>query len=536
MTVRFTAMSRLTAALSFMVLTGGLSSAGQSFDANIDKRIDATVDSIDAYISRSAYFDGLKRRKIDDARRISDGAPEDEKAEALLNLGRNFRRYNVDSAAYYYDKARELAITHSDNVLRQEAMLDLAAVNPLRGLVKESVDIFESIDPETLPSELLPHYFDCGFDVFVTTASFYGNEPEGQRYLDNALRLSDSLIVHLPHGSAHQLYHKGWSAMHRGELSTALSELKAVLAQSTFGDDLYARVTATLADYYQSRVNDTNKAAYYLALSAMSDIAAGTKETTSLQRLGLELYSRGDISRAHRYLSHALENSIESGSKIRTLNEINILPVVTKAYNDKDASRIRLLYVLVGILTLAMIAFAIMFWLNYRSKMKLSAFRSQLEAANIHKDEYINQILAICSSYIERIEELNRLIVRKVKAGQGQDLCRMVESGEMMRDQSDKFLDSFDKAFLSFYPNFISDLNALLREDAHFIKSDSGSLTPELRIAAFMRLGVVDSARISRLLGLSLNTVYTYRNKLKNRASNRENFEKSLSSMDSFSK
>ena len=180
----------------------------------------------------------------------------------------------------------------------------------------------------------------------------------------------------------------------------------------------------------------------------MSDVAAGTKETTSLQRLGLDLYRRGDIPRAYRYMTQALDNSIESGSKIRTIADVNMLPVVSKAYKDKDSSRIRWLYVLVGVLSVAIVIMAVMVWMLYRSKRRISSYRSKLATTNMHKDAYISQILAICSSYIERIEELNRLIVRKVKTGQGQDLCRMVESGEMMRDQSDKFLRSFDEYIL----------------------------------------------------------------------------------------
>ena len=205
-----------------------------------------------------------------------------------------------------------------------------------------------------------------------------------------------------------------------------------------------------------------------------------------------------------------------------------MLPVVSKAYKDKDSSRIRWLYVLVGVLSVAIVIMAVMVWMLYRSKRRISSYRSKLATTNMHKDAYISQILAICSSYIERIEELNRLIVRKVKTGQGQDLCRMVESGEMMRDQSDKFLRSFDEAFPSIYPDFANELNSLLRKDTKFAELSERRLTPELRIAAFMRLGVDDSARIARLLGLSLNTVYTYRNKLKNRAENRETFEDSI--------
>ena len=65
-------------------------------------------------------------------------------------------------------------------------------------------------------------------------------------------------------------------------------------------------------------------------------------------------------------------------------------------------------------------------------------------------------------------------------------------------------------------------------EDKKFVLSDPKKLTHELRILAFMRLGLEDSAQMARFLGLSLNTVYTYRNKLKSRAKNRETFEQDI--------
>lgn len=497
----------------------------------VPQTFDAAIDSTDWYLSKRHIFSAAKEKRISD---LFD-ARELNNAKDAIALGREYRRYNVDSAAAYFNKAIFLAEEKNDPASERLAKLELAAVNPLRGIIKESVDMFEAVDPTGLENEELLTYFDKGFDVYVTTAAFYSDNILGQDYMQRALTFSDSLVRHLPAGSAHQLYHKGWNAIQRGDKPTAVAELHAALDQSSFGQELYARVAATLADYYQNYQHDYDKAAYYLALSSMSDIAAGTKETTSLQRLGLDLYRRGDISRAYRYLTAALDNSIESGSKIRSIAEINTLPVVSKAYNDKDASRIRWLYILVGVLTAVVVAFGVLSWITYRSKRRLSAYRARLTESNSQKDAYINQILALCSSYIERIEDLNRLVVRKVKAGQGQDLCRMVESGEMLREQSDKFLSSFDSAFLNIYPNFVEQLNRLMRHDACFPALCDGKLTPELRIAAFMRLGVDDSAKISRLLGLSLNTVYTYRNKLKNRAADRDNFEQSLKNIGDIS-
>ena len=520
---------RAVVILSLYAISGvaDLTAAGHDV-AQLSGGLDQAIVETDAYIGRSRDYSQRKLDRIAAAKDKLSKAENDLLPEIMLEVGREYRRYNVDSASQYFSSALRQADLYGDSAMKRVAMLELVAVNPLRGIIKESVDMFKTIDRESLTEEDRMTYFDKGFDLFVATAAFYADNPLGKEYVGKALTFSDSLVKYLPPGSAHQLYHKGWSAMNRGDNTVALAELRAALDASEFGEDLYARVAASLADYYQTCADDKDKAAFYLALSSMSDVAAGTKETTSLQRLGLELYRRGDIPRAYRYMTQALDNSIESGSKIRTIADVNMLPVVSKAYKDKDSSRIRWLYVLVGVLSVAIVIMAVMVWMLYRSKRRISSYRSKLATTNMHKDAYISQILAICSSYIERIEELNRLIVRKVKTGQGQDLCRMVESGEMMRDQSDKFLRSFDEAFLSIYPDFANELNSLLRKDTKFAELSERRLTPELRIAAFMRLGVDDSARIARLLGLSLNTVYTYRNKLKNRAENQETFEDSI--------
>ena len=44
------------------------------------------------------------------------------------------------------------------------------------------------------------------------------------------------------------------------------------------------------------------EAAYFLALSAISDIKSSVKENTALQKLALYLYRQGDIDHAYKYL------------------------------------------------------------------------------------------------------------------------------------------------------------------------------------------------------------------------------------------
>jgi len=68
----------------------------------------------------------------------------------------------------------------------------------------------------------------------------------------------------------------------------------------------------------------------------------------------------------------------------------------------------------------------------------------------------------------------------------------------------------------------------LLKPDERIELRDGELLNTDLRILAFMRLGVDESTRIAQVLNYSVNTIYSYRNRLKNRAVNRENFENDI--------
>ncbi|MDE6122765.1 MAG: hypothetical protein K2F76_05940, partial [Duncaniella dubosii] len=79
--------------------------------------------------------------------------------------------------------------------------------------------------------------------------------------------------------------------------------------------------------------------------------------------------------------------------------------------------------------------------------------------------------------------------------------------------------------FLAIYPTFINDVNALLAPEKRVVTPARNVLTTELRVLAFTRLGVDDTAKVARFLGVTLNTVYTYRNKLRNKAIRRDTFD-----------
>ena len=80
-----------------------------------------------------------------------------------------------------------------------------------------------------------------------------------------------------------------------------------------------------------------------------------------------------------------------------------------------------------------------------------------------------------------------------------------------------EFYRIFDETFLGIFPDFIHQVNSLLRPECAFDENTS-TLSTEIRILAVIRLGITASADIAAFLNCSLNTVYTYRGKIRNAA------------------
>ncbi len=171
-----------------------------------------------------------------------------------------------------------------------------------------------------------------------------------------------------------------------------------------------------------------------------------------------------------------------------------------------------------------------------RHEMKrMKLLQDNLRQANRTKEVYISQFLSLCSIYMDKLNQFCKIANRKISTGKVDDLYRLTKSGKFVEEQSKEFYDVFDNAFLHLYPNFITQVNALLRPDSQIELKDGELLNTDLRILAFMRLGIEESARIAQVLNYSINTIYAYRNRTKARAIDRDNFEDDIMKISSVS-
>ena len=293
---------------------------------------------------------------------------------------------------------------------------------------------------------------------------------------------------------------------------------------------------------------------YYLALSAISDIQSATKDHASLWMLAERLYNEGDVERAYRYMRFSWNENKFFNARLRSWQSADVLWLTDKTYQariEKQRERLESYAFVVTFLVRLMVVALIYI---YRQMKKLALARNDLQSANTQlsplngelkdmnvclqstnadlsesnqiKEEYIARFVKLCSTYIDKLDAYRRMVNKKITAGQIKELQKITRSQEALDSELDELYANFDSAFLHIFPHFVSQFNALLINEEQILLKRGELLNTELRIFALIRLGIVDSSQIAEFLRYSVNTIYNYRSKVKNKAKvSREDFE-----------
>ena len=162
------------------------------------------------------------------------------------------------------------------------------------------------------------------------------------------------------------------------------------------------------------------------------------------------------------------------------------------------------------------------------SNKALQDSNDEFEYTNAKRESMANAFIMLCYQYIERLKNQRKLVIRKIKTNQQNELLSTLSSSRQSAEESQNFFSQFDKIFLSLSPSFVKELNTLLLPEAQIQLKEDNELTPTLRVAALIRLGVTESAMIAGILSYSPQTIYNYRSTLKNSAIDKEHFEENL--------
>ena len=280
-------------------------------------------------------------------------------------------------------------------------------------------------------------------------------------------------------------------------------------------------------------------------------------DQASLLTLAQMLNEEGELERAYRYISFTWDCNNRFNTRMRSWQIAPILEVIDNNYKEQlhhNSQRLTL-----GLIILALFALALLgslLFLHRRNKQltvarralndsneqlaalndelkatnsQLSTLNSQLAEANQVKEEYIGRFLSLCSQYVDKLDNYRKMVNRKMKNKELEELFQMSKSTELKSKELNELFQNFDSVFLHLFPHFVDDFNTLLQPEMQIHPKDSNMLTTDLRIFALIRLGIDDSSKIAEFLNYSVNTIYNYRARIKNGAlHNREMFERQV--------
>lgn len=501
-----------------------------------DLQVKQALERLDKELNRRGLYISARQSRIDSLNNdLLVANTNGRLLKTTMELANEYTSFNNDSAIFYYDqgcrKAAELSLDSLAIVFR----LKRATYMPLAAFIDESIKEYGQIDTVSMSDDLKELYYDSGRQLYSYISSFYVGYPESYEFWHRkSMDLQKSLLAHLDHSSSKFKLNKGEYHFSRQEYSKAKAILVDLLSHLPEDDNLYARASHILADIAKAR-GEHNEYVYYLALSAISDIKGATLEVMSLQELGELLFGLDDVDRAYRYLSTALASAVACHASMRMIQSSSALPVIEEAHNVEVGKWRKRIYLVLGGLALVILLLGCVLLFLRREMHKMSVLQGKLKSANDVKEVYMSQFLNLSSIYMDKLNQFSETVNRKISANKVDDLYKIIKSGKFVEEQSKQFYEVFDNAFLHIYPKFVESVNNLLRPESRIKLKEGELLNTDLRILAFMRLGIKESTRIAQVLNYSVHTIYTYRNKLKNSAFDRDNFENDVMKISSIS-
>lgn len=236
-----------------------------------------------------------------------------------------------------------------------------------------------------------------------------------------------------------------------------------------------------------------------------------------------------------------MEDASFYNSRLRTVQVAQNMPIIIKAYqlkSEEENRNLRASLIIISILLLVLIGLLTYVYRQvqivkknrkelYTLNNQLNKLNNNLQSANRIREESISLFIDLSSSYLNKMDSFRETVKRKILAKQIDDLYSMSTTTESIQSVQDTFLQTFDNAFLRLYPDFLEEFNKLLSDEGKVKLKKGELLNSELRVFALIKLGIRDSSKIASFLHFSPQTIYNYRNKVKNYSIvDRNNFEK----------
>ena len=476
--------------------------------------------------------------------------------ESLYN---EYKSYICDSAIFYLNKNIELAQQINDSYKLNESIIKLSYLLSSSGMYMEAIDVLKMVNKSSLSKEQLMNYFIAYDHVYGELGYYTQNHKIGTHYTLRSKMYKDSIYQIASPDSEIYLSMEETRLRDEGKLQEALAINDKRLSQVTINSPEYAALMYYRALIFREQKEQDNYIRC-LSLSSIADIRSAIKDHASLWMLAQALLDRGDLERAYQYMNFSWTESKFYNARLRAWQSADDLSLIDDTYQLMLRQRNSELKIYILIVSLLSLLLFIALCYIYRqvkhlrtARQNLLKVNTQLENLNKElqkinfslqtankdlaesnqiKEVYIARFIKLCSTYVDHLDTYRRMVHKKVLTNQITELLHLTRSNSILEEALNELYENFDSAFLNLFPNFIEQFNSLLQENEQIRPKKNNTLNTELRIFALIRLGITDSSQIAEFLHYSVNTIYNYRAKVKNKARiSREDFEEVIANI-----
>ncbi len=499
--------------------------------AQISPALKKEIDQTDQFYTQRGVYDAIRRDHIRVLKEalVSTGGSNDlqqqyELHKQLYKAFYSFKSYEAFNAGMAMERlASQMQLPEK----QVEAALFKAEILLCSGLFNESIEVLKRIENQATDTLKLEYYRIM--TRLYGDLKTYNDVPHykqryqrlKQAYADSLLQIGDASAVEYQMVAALKLADDG-------EAEQALAQCKAFLDDGLASNHQHAMIYSCMA-WTAAQMGDQEGQIRYLLRSIESDIRSSTYETTSGRVLAQLLLTNGEVELAHKFALRAIEDAEFYGARQRKAEITHIVPIIE---NQLKVLRQFKITAILGITALMLVSLLVILFLLMRltkrhkqvkaahdtineQNTRLSKQNEQLAESNKIKEEYLTNYFELSTVYFHEMEKMQdkiqSLLVQKKYAAISDYLAQRGP-----QEDKERLMARFDALFLNLFPTFITALNAVLEESVQVPDDGTANhLTAEMRVFALTRLGITSADRIASILGVSRNTVYTYRNRIK---------------------
>lgn len=528
-----------------LCLVGMLLSILSCHASEVDETL---VRRLDSCIERRPQYAAKKEEAIQHVKKSLPYLRGQQRLEVLDKLYMEYYTYQFDSAMHYARQEADLARQLNNEKALHKAQRHLALLFAIGGYYSEAENLLSATPVDTNDPEAIYDHYITQYWTYTYWSDYCRDDLFSPTYNKKKLESLKIALKYYPNKSdAYYQYLTAEDLFYsKQDIKGSMKHYMKALKMLKVNTRTYASAAYCIARNYllMNKLKDYEN---WLMRAAISDQVNPLKENLALQDLAMYIFKKDErnAERATKYIYCSMEDAQFYHNRLRMLEISQRLPAIVQVYQQQINTKRRIVTLLtLAISIIALILIISIYYILKQNKLlnhrgaevrqrndELTILNDRLKKTDAMRGKYMRLFMDLCATYISKLNNYRKLVTRKVKAHQTDDLLHSATSAKITEQEAATFYTQFDRAFKELYPTFVDDFNSLLLPDKQISLTKEGALPTEMRIYALVRLGVTESAEIATLLFYSPQTIYNYRTAVRKRALRPDSFEEDVQAL-----